>query len=47
MIPDQSELSVISYCKLNTDNFDGVVKTLHLLRCRKFSIIATYPSTPK
>jgi len=28
-------------------NRDGVVKTLHLLRCCKFSIISTYPSTPK
>jgi hypothetical protein len=26
---------------------DGVVKTLHLLRCCEFSIITTYLSTPK
>ena len=29
------------------DKIDGVVKTLHLLRCYNFSIITTYPSTPK
>ncbi len=27
--------------------FDGVVKTLHLLRCCEFSIITTYHSTPR
>jgi hypothetical protein len=26
---------------------DGVVKTLHLRRCSKISIITTYSSTPK
>ncbi len=26
---------------------DGVVKTLHLLRCCEFFIITTYLSTPK
>jgi len=26
---------------------DGVVKTLHLLRCCKFPIISTYPGTPE
>ena len=31
----------------DVENFDGVVKTLHLLRCCQFPIITTYPSTPK
>ena len=31
----------------NTGKIDGVVKTLHLLRCYKFYIITTYLSTPK
>ena len=34
--------AVYSVCKP-----DGVVKTLHLLRCCEFSIITTYFSTPK
>ncbi len=30
-----------------TMKIDGVVKTLHLRRCCKISIITTYSSTPK
>ncbi len=38
------KFDILSFAELSSD---GVVKTLHLLRCYTFSIITTYLSTPK